>query len=612
MRVLFYCNAYHVSKKLVSWLDCPELAAAGHEFIRCYADPLARHPDVQVDLANDTIHDIVKRTPGGPPDLVLIWEPGWLALPKNIEASPVPVVALLSDWNLTLRPQIGMLDAFDYIFTDRPGVDVIKQLGCNHVAYWPMWGHDPRRFRVMPDEEKIWDITLVGNLNPEIQRERAQWLYRVAKLGERWRVRISGGVYGDDYVRLLNQSKITFNRSIRREFNMRCYEATACGSLLFYEEENEEVRDYFQDRVHCVLYNEHNLEELLNYYLTHDEERETIIKAALARVDEISQPKALLQLLSRIENQSLLQKSSRRAFTGLEPPERCKRHARQVFHSTGHAPLAASLIGEALRARPNDSSLLNDYAVISGHMGEAQKEDFVKANQAARAAMQLAQESIRLNPHSALYHFNLGQIYRYNRRFEEARQELLEALRVLQEGDSGAQDLLELHFPFEHDLFRTNYETLHAACAGDDTSLRLARRCLLMYQVGMSLGEIAEIENNMQLAGQAYQTAASARPDLGKARAALARCLVALGQNDDAKEQYRFAFELDPFFSHDWIDYLDLLIADGDIELARAFIEEHLRVVGSIPELAHVSGALHRQLSRLKEKKNTLPELALA
>ncbi|HUT74255.1 MAG TPA: hypothetical protein VM221_05385 [Armatimonadota bacterium] len=38
MRILFLCNQWHLQKQLVSWLDCPELAAAGHEFIPCVAD----------------------------------------------------------------------------------------------------------------------------------------------------------------------------------------------------------------------------------------------------------------------------------------------------------------------------------------------------------------------------------------------------------------------------------------------------------------------------------------------------------------------------------------------------------------------------------------------
>ena len=119
-------------------------------------------------------------------------------------------------------------------------------MGYQSVEYWPMYGHDPVLSRVIPGVEKIWDIGMVGNLSATVQRERAPWLARVAQLAERYRVRIAGGVYGEAYTRTINATKITFNRSIRGEMNMRCYEASACGSLLFYEEENEEIRRFYR------------------------------------------------------------------------------------------------------------------------------------------------------------------------------------------------------------------------------------------------------------------------------------------------------------------------------------------------------------------------------
>jgi tetratricopeptide (TPR) repeat protein len=602
MRILFLCNQWHVQKKLVSWLDSPELAAAGHEFIRCVADPLARAPDVGFDLCSHTIHDIAARVPGGPPDLMLVWEPGYQALPQATEEAAFPAVALLSDWNLVLRPQVGMLGAFDYIFTDRPGVEVVKRLGHERVEYWPMWGHDPRRFYMIPGVERVWDVTMIGNLNHDVQRERARWLYRVAKLGDRWRVRIAGGVYGDEYIRMVNQSKITFNRSIRREFNMRCYEAAACGSLLFYDEENEEVRDYFEDRVHCVLYNDENFEDLIEHYLTHDEEREAIIAAAHARVSEIAQPQALLRLLARIEELGLLDGNRPpRPYAELPPAERRKRHARQIFRTmtAGNLALAVRWIGEALRAAPNDNSLLNDYAVVAAYLAEAQGDDFVHANRAASVAVEAAKRAVSANPDSALAQINLGQIHKRQRRLAEAQTHFLAALRILDEGDQGADDLLELHFPFEHDQFRTQYEALYATCAGDDRALRLARRCLLIHQAGLALGELAEVAGDMKLAGWAYQVAAVARPDLGRARAALARCLIELGQIDDALEQLECAFATDPFLSKEWFTYADLLMARGRYAQARSFLEERLTVIGSVPALAYLEQPARERLAQL-------------
>jgi len=602
MRILFLCNAYHVTQQLTSWLEAPELKAAGYEFIRAYADPAAPAPDVGFNLCHDTIHDIIARCPGGAPDLMLVWEPGWQSLPQAIEEAPFPVVALLSDWNLTIRPQVGMLGTYDYIFTDRPGVSVVKRLGYDKVDYWPMWGHDPARFRVIPGLEQTWDVTLVGNLNQEVQRERSRWLYRLAKSSDRWRIRIAGGVYGEDYVRLLNQSKITFNRSIRKEFNMRCYEAAACGSLLFYDEDNEEVRDFFQDRVHCVLYNEQNFEELLEYYLTNDEAREEIVFNALERVQEISQPRALLRLFSRIKALGLLDgKLPPRPYASLPLAERRKRHARQALKSVtpGNTLLATNLLGEALRQRPQDASLLNDFAVATAHLVEGQRGDFIAAEQTRLVAFEMGEQAINKNPESALAHFNLGQIYCQFHHLDKARECYLKTLRLLEAGDPGGKDLLELHFPFVHCQFRTLYENLYANCAGDETALRAARQALLIYQAGTALGALAEIAGDWKLAGWAYQVAALARPDLGYARAALARCLVAFNQIDDALEQLEIAFSADPFLCKEWSIYADLLMQQGRPEQARAFLAERLTVIKAIPALAYLEQPLRNQMARL-------------
>jgi len=602
MRILFLCNQWHIQKNLVSWLDHPEVTAAGDEFIRCVADPLAREPDIGFDLCSHTIHDIAARMPGGPPELMLVWEPGYQALPQGIEEAPFPVVALLSDWNLVLRPQVGMLGAFDYIFTDRPGVEVVKRLGYDRVDYWPMWGHDPRCYRLMPDCERTWDVTMIGNLNHDVQRERARWLYRLARLGDRWRIRIAGGVFGDDYIRMLNQSKITFNRSIRREFNMRCYEAAACGSLVFYDEENEEVRDYFEDRVHCVLYNDRNFEELIAHYLTHDDEREAIVRAACQRVQQISMPRALARLLRRVEELGLLRDDRPpRPYLQLPLVERRKRHARQVFRTMtpGNLALAANWIGEALRHSPTNASLLNDYAVVAAYLAEAHGSDFVQSTRAWKVAIEAAKRAIAARPDSALAQINLGRIYRRQARLAEAQTHFLAALRILDEGDAGADDLLELHFPFEHDQFRTQYESLYACFAGDEESLRLARRCLLIHQAGMAQGELAEAAGDAKVAAWAYQLAAVARPDLGRARAALARCLVALGQIADAVEQLEQALQSDPFLSNEWFTYADLLIAQGRYSEARAFLEERLTVIASVPALAHLEQPARERLAAI-------------
>jgi tetratricopeptide (TPR) repeat protein len=306
MRILMLCNFWHLRTSPVRTVGRhPDLTGGPHQWVRAVAARDASDKDVSFDPERDTVRDIAASCPGGYPDVMVVWEPGYQALPRGIEDAPFPVVACYSDWNLVMPLQSGTLGLYDHIFTDRRGVRVLNQMGYENAEFWPMWGHDPELSCVIPGVEQTWDIGMIGNLNHLVQRERAIWLARVGRLADRYRVRIAGGVFGEEYTRLMNATKITFNRSIRGEMNMRCYEAAACGSMLFYEEENEEVRDFFEDRVHCVLYNEHNLEDLFDYYLSHDEERLRIVAAARERVAEFSLPRSLNRLAARLEELKL-------------------------------------------------------------------------------------------------------------------------------------------------------------------------------------------------------------------------------------------------------------------------------------------------------------------
>ena len=148
--------------------------------------------------------------------------------------------------------------------------------------------------------ERDIDICFVGNLNPRVQRERAPYLHRIHALRDRYRVHIGSTQQGEEYGRLLSRSRITFNRSIRGEINLRCFEAPACGSLLFIERENQEVRDYFEEGREVVLYSPEDLELKLHYYLTHEDERAAIAAAGYERVQQYRLASLLRDLPERI------------------------------------------------------------------------------------------------------------------------------------------------------------------------------------------------------------------------------------------------------------------------------------------------------------------------
>ncbi|MDP6507162.1 MAG: glycosyltransferase, partial [Planctomycetota bacterium] len=288
--------------------------------------------DFQWACEKETFQEILNRLPEGwEPDLV-IWLCHYNPIPEGIEHSPYPTVATVGDWNLLFTSFKDDLKRFDWIVTDKSGVEMLRRGGFENVDYWPMFAHDVYNHRRMENVERIYDVVMIGNFNHSIQRDRSHWLHRLAKLKNRFDIHLLCGIYGEDYTRLLNQAKIVFNRSIRGEMNMRAYEATACGALLFMEEDNLEINDFFKDRVECVLYNEDNLEELIEYYLTHDEERERIAEAGYQRVQQETQHHHFERLVELLQERNVLSNpGTKRSFLDLPEPQRLFRQARQAF-----------------------------------------------------------------------------------------------------------------------------------------------------------------------------------------------------------------------------------------------------------------------------------------
>src|SRR5262249_33656222 len=150
-----------------------------------------------------------------------------------------------------------------------------------------------------------------------------------------------------DYRRLLGSARIVFNRSIRGECNMRVAEAVWAGSLLFQEVSNTEVPHLLRDRQECVFYTDDNLEELLDYYLDHEDERRTIAEAARKRLAELHFELLWTQALRHVEN---------------EWPALCERAERRRAEAAVAARCSAlvSVWGTLGHRRPVEESLLRE------------------------------------------------------------------------------------------------------------------------------------------------------------------------------------------------------------------------------------------------------------
>jgi GT2 family glycosyltransferase len=219
------------------------------------------------------------------------------------------------------------------------------------------------------------DILFVGNVHPAVQRERLPWIARLSRLANHRRVVIEQAVFGEEYRKLLSRARIVFNRSIRGECNKRAFEAAAAGALLFQEEGNLEIGEYFEDGKEFVSYNEENLDSRLEYYLDHEEERLRIAEAGREKVREYTFEKLWQKQLEVIEGEweAIL--------------ERCEKRIHNHKEHKGHKEANGSR-GDAEAAENTDSScpLCPSWLIeIEKLVGQGRQEQAIAE---ARAALQ--------------------------------------------------------------------------------------------------------------------------------------------------------------------------------------------------------------------------------
>lgn len=167
------------------------------------------------------------------------------------------------------RPTISRVGfAYDIVYTfDKVAISEVRSLGGKDVRWLP-FGCNLNIHKKM-ELPKIYDLSFVGNLHPNR-------LALFPRLQRKFNFFIAAGTYMLKMVKIFNQSKVVFNLAIGKTgCNQRVFEALGGGSFLLTNEIPMDGR-IFEDKRHLVYFNEENLEELIEYYLASEEEREEI------------------------------------------------------------------------------------------------------------------------------------------------------------------------------------------------------------------------------------------------------------------------------------------------------------------------------------------------
>ncbi len=509
------------------------------------------------------------------PDFVAVDLP-YLAFPDWLREAPVPLVGLAGDAPL-LWHGYRRLDAFDLLLADAPAADQLRRQGLTNVRAGVIYGVE-RPFLAEPPGDEGRDIhaLFVGNIHPAVQRARLPWIARLARLSRRWNVLVAANIWGDDYRALLRRARIVFNRSARSELNRRVGECFGAGALLFSERGNLEASTLLRDRVDSVLYDDTDLEDLLEHFLTHEDERRSIARAGRARAAEFAFESIWGRLLEVIAGElpALRERAIRRPASD---PAAGLLARTWRWLAVGFAADLGLLpdLQRAVAANPHDAELHNACAVALTLAARA-------TNQGAELhprVVELLRRALTLDPGHTVVALNLVEVLLGVNDRAAATELARDTLLRLEQSSAAQPSWLDAPcLPPGFELLRVEWERAGWDHPGDPAGEGHAKRALARWRLHLVLG---------LLSGEVihYHEAVLARPDLPVSQAALGCALGQLGRPTVALSHLRAAVDANPF-DEDAARALHQACRDlGDVEAAHRVAQDHRLLRRAAPGL---------------------------
>lgn len=312
---------YAYPEFLGAFADDPNILTFDPTSLRLRSTPVAEtnSPPRIMETPQATLAYVLEQLPPGwKPDVVL-WVDQEMtnSIPTDMAQCPYPTAWVLGDWSNRMIYCLPYITAFDMILGDQKLVQVLQKRGVTKVAHFFAISYKPGTCYPRPELGYKYDIGFIGNLAPEWRVKRNRYINRLTQFADRYRVLIADNIPRSQYPEILSQCKIAFNWGHNQVNNLRAYEAPACGVLLFMEENNLELPLMLPPEAY-VTYNDQNLEARLEYYLTHEDERQAIAKAGYTHIQNCTYTdnfRHLLELIPRI----IASHRSPRPFLSLPP-----------------------------------------------------------------------------------------------------------------------------------------------------------------------------------------------------------------------------------------------------------------------------------------------------
>jgi len=187
------------------------------------------------------------------------------------------------DTHIAMDMQVQKSSNAEWIFAAQyDGGKALSELSNRRVSWLPL-ACDPDIHSAPNAKEKLYDISFIGNVRPNIMSKRIDVIDAVFK-------EVPDFIYGQrpivEAIDLFGKSRIVLNCSIGNDLNMRVFEGLCSGSMLLTDKIPNIMR-LFDNLHHLVMYDDADgAAKLARYYLENPDEREEIAKKGRACVIE--------------------------------------------------------------------------------------------------------------------------------------------------------------------------------------------------------------------------------------------------------------------------------------------------------------------------------------
>lgn len=217
------------------------------------------------------------------PDLLLFIEGGEMGiLPINYQKLHFPKYWWGIDTPHDYSKHLRISRLFDHTFlAQKSFVDDLQRDGIKSVSWLPLAFGD----QVPTSGDRNIDLAYIGSVDWDLYPERREYLSVIENNFNNIYV---GTCSPGEMFSIYRKSKIVFNFSFKNDVNMRVFEAIGSGALLVTNKIiNNGMEDILLHGTEFVEYsNQQDMLEKINYYLSHQDELQTISSAGMRRVTE--------------------------------------------------------------------------------------------------------------------------------------------------------------------------------------------------------------------------------------------------------------------------------------------------------------------------------------